>query len=182
MNIRRTKCAGGQRGFLSFRAEEIRDGLALFALQGIGDAHHQSKVERTKNSRRRHFLQSLARWRAGTHLIVTRRAAFLIHIRAGNCRGILRRSQLGCGEENGKKRRTCSDLKKKLCGGPSVSHPVLPVIAFSTHRVQGHRVCVRTRIRELLVAPPFRVTFYMQADARLKAGATSNKSECSRRL
>src|SRR5580692_5821474 len=65
-------------------SQKLGHGFTLFAVERVGHAHHQSKVQGSQDASRRHRLDNVTRRCPRTHLIVTCCAMLLINLRSRN--------------------------------------------------------------------------------------------------
>src|SRR5438128_1636771 len=59
--VSRTHRARRNRSVVNSCAKEIRDSLSLFSPHRVGDAHHESEIQRPQYASRGHFLKRFAR-------------------------------------------------------------------------------------------------------------------------
>src|SRR5881397_908341 len=76
--ISRTHRARWNRSVVNSCSKVIRDSLSLFSPHRIGDAHHESEIQRPQYASRGHFLKRFARWNSGADLVVAPSAARFI--------------------------------------------------------------------------------------------------------
>ena len=76
--VSRTHRARRNRSVVNSCSKEIRDSLSLFSPHRIGDAHHESEIQRPQYASRGHFLKRFARWNSGAELVVAPSASRFI--------------------------------------------------------------------------------------------------------